>query len=144
MADYGIKVSLDGFDVTTVSPENTAIHSSHPSPQIDVTTSPLHYGVIKVSFPNGMDGNKNLLKSIAHGFAYRPAAIGTAEFENGDGSINYDGVVPISGGAGFRVELEITDTDIELYADQNTEDGVIDNGSTLDVSFYIFTDSISS
>lgn len=76
MSNYGMKISLPGYDVKIATPEQCAIHSGYPSPKIKTTASPAHFGITDYTFSSDpANGTHNLL-SIAHGYSgYIPAAL---------------------------------------------------------------------
>lgn len=76
MADWGIKVSLPGYDVKTATPEQMSIHSGYPSPKIDSRSSPAHFGTSTYTFSSEPAAGAVIdLVTVAHGYGYTPAAI---------------------------------------------------------------------
>lgn len=147
MSDYGIKVSLPGFDVTTAAPEDCAIHSGYQSPKIDIKADPPHYGILDIDFTSTMATDTDvLLWSQNHGRSYRPMVIGTADLDHkggdaGDGQI--DGILTLSPTATLIVWIDATDTKARLFARHSSGFTWIGSGSNLKVSFFIFVEQSS-
>lgn len=71
--DWGIKVSLPGYDVKTATPEQCSIHSSYDSFKLPVTTDVPQAGNIKVTFIDNPAVGTYQIAQIKHGYGYIPA-----------------------------------------------------------------------
>lgn len=70
MADYGIKASTSG-DVKTATVADLSFTSMYKSPKLQNE----HFGVYTHTFPSAPPLGTTVLKTIAHGYSYVPAAI---------------------------------------------------------------------
>jgi len=76
MSEYGIKISLPGYDVKTATPEQCAVHSDYPVPKIAMDKTPSHFGIVHYTIPKGtyVDGTYNIFVTV-HGWGYVPTAL---------------------------------------------------------------------
>lgn len=143
MSDYGMKVSLPGYDVRTATPEQCVMHSGYPSPKVKMDASPSHFGVIDVSFTSNIPAGTYLLYSFAHGYSYRPAAIGVGVYSNlasGAPSSRMEGTLPLPRAGTLFTDILTTDTLVQIKVWQDSDDMWITNGTKLRVSFYVFAE----
>lgn len=142
MADYGMKVSLPGVDVTEATPEQCAMHSGYPSPKIIVGESPEHFGLVRVNFTQdpGTDGTTYTLHTINHGLGYKPAVLGTLFLADGtfDDNPIYS-ILPWTPSLTVQIWIEADDSDMRIKFWQTFE--WIDPGDTAEISFYIFSEN---
>lgn len=76
MSNFGLKVSLPGYDVHTATPEECAVHSGYISPKVKVNQTPDHSGTYSFTCPgNVTPGTVYNILTVAHGYNYVPAAI---------------------------------------------------------------------
>lgn len=85
--DYGIKVSLPGFDVLTATPEQCALHSSYPAPKIE-----LHHAAFTAQATavytfsaNPAHPSTTNLVTVSHPYSYAPFATATWFYDFGGG-----------------------------------------------------------
>jgi hypothetical protein len=74
---YGIKVALPGYDVTTATPEQCAVHSDYNCPKIDATKN--HFLTVPIFFihepPQDLTPNattETILQVVPHEYKYIP------------------------------------------------------------------------
>jgi hypothetical protein len=72
MSDYGIKISLPGFDVDTATPEQCALHSAYACPKVKLNQTPAHFGTYTHTFGSNPADGVTVLKSVVHGLGYKP------------------------------------------------------------------------
>lgn len=73
---YGVIVSLDGFDAKNADPENCAIHSAYPCPKIPLTTSPNFFYYTTYTFAsNPAVTSTTTMLNVNHNLGYVPASI---------------------------------------------------------------------
>ena len=75
--DYGIILTLPGFDVDTATPEQCAVHSAYPNPLIKMGAEPKHFGTINVFFASNpgetdVDNPITYVARVPHGYPYAP------------------------------------------------------------------------
>ena len=75
--DYGIILTLPGFDVDTATPEQCAVHSAYPNPLIKMGAEPKHFGTINVFFASNpgetdVDNPITYIARVPHGYPYAP------------------------------------------------------------------------
>lgn len=76
MSDWGIKISLPGYDVNTAAPEQLALSSEYISPKLLLNQSPAHANTFSYTLPSSLTpGARINLLSINHGYSYTPASI---------------------------------------------------------------------
>lgn len=93
MADYGLIVTLPGYDVADATPEQCAIHTKYNSPKIDATKD--HFVNLRVFFANeppdaGVGSTQEtILYTTTHGYNYTPQIWLHCEYtSNYNGSTN--------------------------------------------------------
>ena len=75
MSDYGIKISLPGYDAKTATPEQCALHSGYANPKMKVGASPAHFNLVDYTFSSNPGVGTLNIATIAHGYSYTPMAI---------------------------------------------------------------------
>ena len=139
MSDWGMKVALPGYDVSTATPEQCAIHSGYASPKVKIDADPRHYGTVRITFnsnpPNGVD---TTLYTIAHGYSYTPMALASGTYANFSGQ--YDGTLPFEPTATFQafIETDATNMYIKIYYESGWGSII---GDTLTVSYQIIAEN---
>ena len=89
---YGIKISLEGYDVKTATPEQCSIHSDYPCIKTKMGANPSHFGIYPYTWTsNPPQGTTNIL-IINHYLGYTPAHLAMAQ------APMYYGVPPVLGG----------------------------------------------
>lgn len=140
MQDYGIKISLPGYDVLDATPEQCVVHSTYPSPKIQSDLNLNHYSFLTINFlhdpPTTTD---TVLYSVAHGYNYTPMVLASGSFSQlspiGDGPFP---LVPTATLA-FFCRATSTTFDVLVNVDIGGWGSLV--GSTLTVSYYIFCEN---
>lgn len=138
-SDFGLKISLPGYDVATATPEQCAVHSSYPPLKAKVGQSKPHIATVKVNFTATVTQSvTHTLYSIPHGYGYVPLTISNLSFDDGASTqirgIGYTGVgVTLE----IRAYCDATNFYITLYDNFNWTS----SASTLDVSYTIFAEN---
>lgn len=139
MANWGFKITLPGYDVSTATPEQCAIHSKYASPKVKIDATPRHYGTVKITFTkNPPSGATTTLYTVPHGYSYTPFALASGTFA--DFSSAYDGTLPLEPTATFNalIETDATNMYIKVYYESGWGSIV---GNTLTVSYQIFAEN---
>lgn len=71
--DFGLKISLPGYDVKTASPEQCSVHSSYDSMKVRLDSSNPQEGNILVTFNDTPAAGTYLITVIRHNYGYIPA-----------------------------------------------------------------------
>lgn len=71
--DYGLKISLPGYDVKTATPEQCSIHSSYDSLKVKLDINNPQEGNILVTFQDTPAAGTYEVCAIHHGYEYIPA-----------------------------------------------------------------------
>lgn len=138
VSDFGVKISLPGYDVASATPEQCAVHSSYPPIKAKTGQTNPHIATVKVNFTATVtQGVTHTLYSIPHGYGYVPLTISNIFFDDG-GPIQLSGL----GYTGVGVTLDIraycdaTNFYITLYDNNNWTN----SSATLDVSYSIYAE----
>lgn len=139
MSDYGLKVSLPGYDVNTATPEECAIHSAYASPKVKIDATPRHYGTVRITFnsdtPNNVD---TAVYTVPHGYGYTPMVLAQGTFSDGVSAL--DGTLPLAPTATLEIYTAADATNMYIVVFRNIGWGSI-IGNTLTVSYQIFAES---
>lgn len=146
MSDYGLKISLPGYDVSTATPEQCSVHSGYTSPKIDTSqgdaldnTNPQHYGTVTVTFVNSPpSGTDTVLFTIPHNYGYIPSFLGNATFI--DGAVESGGLMPlyVTGSTlWFYMKADASNVYVMTYYD-NAYGSL--SGTALYVSYMVFAE----
>lgn len=138
-SDYGVKISLPGYDVGSATPEQCAVHSSYPPIKAKTGQSSPHIATVKVNFTATVtQGVTHTLYSIPHGYGYVPFTICSITFDDGSATqaygLSYSGI-----GATLTIlaYCDATNFYITLYDNNNWTN----SSATLDVSYTIFAEN---
>lgn len=72
-SDYGVIVTLPGYDWQTATPEQCAVHSKYSNPLVEVGKTPERYGSFTYSFPGSVaPGTRTNILTINHNLGYQP------------------------------------------------------------------------
>lgn len=138
MANYGMKISLPGYDVMTATPEQCAVHTGYNTPKVDLFADPAHFGTVRVTFENDPpSGVETTLYTIPHGLSYTPIVQGSGKFS--DGMSEYSGTMPMIPSGTIEMHLKSDDTNVYLTTYYDAGWGSI-IGNTLTVTYYIFAE----
>lgn len=87
MSDFGLKISLPGYDVNTATPEQCSIHSSYPPLKAKLEQSDPHIATVSIDFTAKVTQGVTLtLYQIPHGYGYIPLTLSNIVFDNGGGT----------------------------------------------------------
>jgi len=73
MTDWGLKISLPGFDVNTATPEQCSVHSNYDSFKVKLDVNNPQEGNILVTFNDTPAAGTYPITTIHHGYNYIPA-----------------------------------------------------------------------
>lgn len=140
MNDYGLKISLPGFDVKTATPEQCAVHSSYPPFKSKTNQTPPHFATVSVDFTGTItQGVTQNLYVISHGYNYIPFTVSNIAFT----SSSLPGVV-ITGlgfaGVGATLAINAYSTSSQYIISIFDNATWTDSNATLAVSYYIFAE----
>lgn len=106
MADYGMKISLPGYDVHTAEPHQCAVHSGYPCLKTKAKYQPAnfyapagmyHYGTVTINFvnnpPAGVDTDIFLIQHDMPA-GYTPACLVRGKYTTSLGGVS-QGTLPI-------------------------------------------------
>lgn len=140
MANYGMKITLPGYDIATATPEQCAVHSSYVSPKVKKTVSPVHRGVVQITFTTtSIPVGKTTLYSFAHGYSYVPSVVASFKASGGPFGTLY-GTMPWIAGDFDTVNISADSTNVYIIWHKYASAGNV-NGLVLTVSYYVFAES---
>lgn len=137
--DYGMKVSLPGYDVKTATPEQCAVHSSYPPFKAKTNQNPPHFATLVVDFTATITQNlTQTVYSFSHEYSYTPATFPNIIFDDGAGTV-VTGIGFTGVGANLSIFAYANATDflVTIYDNFN----YTSNSATLTVSYYIFAEN---
>lgn len=137
MSDYGMKISLDGYDVKTASPEQCAVHSGYACPKIKIGQSPAHFGVYSHTFASTPAVGETVLTTINHGLGYKPMHMVLIKFN--DGSADKAMPLPSQYGISLQIYAYCTASNL-VIAINRAPDGSDPTGQTWVFKYYIFVE----
>ncbi len=136
-SDWGVKISLPGFDATTATPEQCVVHSAYAAPLVDATATPGHFGQVLITFNNDpSDGVDTIVYQVAHGYKYVPFALASG-INTYSGGSTLTGTLPITPTATFSLWTRTDATNFYIYVHREAGYGTI-VGSTLLATWFIF------
>lgn len=144
--DYGVKVSLPGFDVSSATPEQCAVHSKFDTFKINDHADTPHFGLVHITFNNNpaVDVVTTLL-SFNHGYNHRPSLMTYID----------NGVYGVQSTTGHLhqdvfdrawIECNVTDTQFKIdvrghgTTNFNGSDVLGTGGNIFTIRFYIFAE----
>lgn len=83
MSDFGVKVSLPGYDVKTATPEQCSVHSDYANPKVKVAQTPAHFNIFTKSWSSNPGAGETTLLTVAHGYSYVPAVVCFIKYASG-------------------------------------------------------------
>lgn len=139
MADYGVKISLPGYDVTTATPDQCAVHSSYPPLKAKTGQSPSHFATLVVDFTaTVVQAVTHTLHTVPHPYGYTPFTTSSIVFTDGLGTTIYGlGFAGVGSTLAIDAYSDTTNFYIKIYDDFNWTS----NSASLQVSYYIFSES---
>lgn len=139
MNEYGLKVSLPGYDVKTATPEQCSIHSSYPPLKSKTNRSNPHFATLVVDFTATITQNlTQTLYAFPHGYGYIPFNFGSIVFTPNVGT-NVVGIGFAGVGANLAIQAYCTATDfiVDIYDNFN----YTGSNASLQVSYYVFAEN---
>lgn len=139
MSDYGFKVSLPGYDVSTATPEQCAVHSGYPPFKSKTNQTPPHFATVSVDFTATITQNlTQTLYSISHGYTYIPFTVSSILFNSGAGTTAV-GIGRAGVGANLDINAFCTTSNfiITIYDNFN----YTSNSAFMTVNYYIFAEN---
>jgi hypothetical protein len=138
MGDYGIKISLDGVDVKTATPEQCTLHSGYACPKIKLNQSPAHFGVYTKTFASTPAVGETILTTINHGLGYKPMNLVMIKYH--DGVRNRAMPLPAQSGISLQIYAYATTTDLKIAINRSAG-GTDPTGETWVFKYYIFVEN---
>jgi hypothetical protein len=137
---YVAKISLPGFDVKTATPEQCAVHSEYPPFKSKLNQVDPHFATLNVDFTAAITQNVTLtVFRIPHNYGYVPLTIPNIVFRDGVLGLVIVGI----GFAGVGATLAINAFCDSTYFYVQIYDNAswVNSNSTLEVSYYIFSEN---
>lgn len=141
MANYGMKISLPGYDVMTAEPENCVIHSGYASPKFitEAIGSQFYYGTATCTFASDPpDSVETAIFTINHSLGYAPMALARGVYTQGANV--FTGALPIEPTATLYFATEATSTTFKIIVYRNAGWGSI-IGATFKFSYIVFVEN---
>jgi hypothetical protein len=147
MADYGLKVSLSGKDISSTDLDDLSLDSGHSNLML------LEKKTLSFSALQGQT-NQSGTETYSHGLGYAPFTLGFVEYPLYTDTISdilphvYDNATPYGSNIYIDVALTITTTQIQLaWSVEQTVSGVpegLDNDIDFDVTLHIYSFKLGS
>lgn len=153
MADYGLIVTLPGYDVDNATPEQCAVHTKFNSPKIDATKD--HFVTFRVFFatepPDASIGStlETILHRLPHELKYTPqlwlhcdytsryGSTSTQQFGPGEAYLRSTGL-----GDDAFVGVRADQENCYVYIRKNRTTNVVDVlGMTVTLRVYVFAET---
>lgn len=138
MGDYGIKISLDGYDVKEATPEQCSLHSGYACPKMKLNQTPSHFGILTVNPGILAIDETKILVTIAHGFSYTPSCFALVKYKDGDSSYRTNTLPAAFGISPCWAETNSTNFTIKLFNATGME---MDFNQDLKFKYYIFVEN---
>jgi len=141
MSDYGMKISLDGFDVKTATPEQCSLHSKYACPKILLNQSPSHFGTYTHTFGSNPANGVTTLKSVVHGFNYKPMHFVLIKYDLS--GIERTSPLPGAYGTANQIYARSTTTTLNIYLQRAPGTAEIEDltGVSWTFKYYIFVEN---
>lgn len=140
MSDYGIKISLPGYDVKTATPEQCVIHSGYACPKMKLGQTPAHFGTYTKVWASDPGDGVTVLKTINHALGYKPMIAVMINFDRtGDGDIVMM-PLPAQGGLSLQIYAYATTADLKIAINRAAA-GTNPTGETWIFKYYIFVEN---
>lgn len=137
---YVAKVSLDGYDVTTATPEQCSVHSEYPPLKAKLGQTPrAHIALLDVDFTATITQNLTQnIYTVDHGYGYIPLSLSNIIFTPHSGS-------PITGigyaAIGATLEIKAYSTTSQFIVSIYDNFNWTGSNARLQVSYYIFAEN---
>jgi hypothetical protein len=136
MSDYGLKITLPGYDIATATPEQCAVHSSYPNFKSKTNQANPHFATVSVDFTAKVTQNTTLtLYSFVHGYTYRPFSLSNLTFDDGAGT-SVTGIGSVGIGANLNIQAYCDATSFYITIFDNFS--WTSSAASLIVSYYVF------
>lgn len=141
MANYGMKISLPGKDIKSISPSDFALNSKYGTFKAKNNMPNKHIDAVEGAFSGPFPQDQVIaIFNIPHGYNYTPAVMASLEVKNLNGSpTTLIGTGQILAGNTFYVGVISTPTDLVVLVYDNFNR--IKNGTVLNFSYYIFAEN---
>lgn len=139
MSDYGLKISLPGYDVKTATPEQCAVHSSFSQLKAKIGQPSPHVALLDVDFTATVAQNvTHTVYTINHDYGYVPFNLSSIEFTDGLGTTVY-GLGYAGVGVNLAINAYCTSTQfiVTIYDNFNWTNA----NARLKVSYYLFAEN---
>jgi len=138
MSDYGIKISLPGFDVKTATPEQCVLHSGFDTFKVKRAATPAHFGVVQLFFATEpTNGTTTNIFEMEHGYDYRPSCMVHMD----DGTlVGIDGKIELDAFAETYFLCYVTDTEFKIDFVKGTTAPPVMLGDTYTFRYYVFSE----
>jgi len=138
MANWGMKISLPGYDAKTATPEQCVLHSEYACPKIKLNQNPPHFGIYQYTFTSNPGVGDTILTTIHHGFNYRPMHLVCIKYVDIN-SINRAQPLPAEYDADTLIDSYTTASDLVIVLSRiGTTNNLI--GKTWTFKYYIFVE----
>lgn len=145
--NYGVIVTLPGYDYDTATPEQCALHSKYANPKVQSDASPGHFGTYTHTFTtNYTAGTRNNMLTVKHNLGFVPMVVCSWAWDFGI----YGPPVGTQYGEGNLTVINFPFDYVDIYADSTNFyiDFVSDGASALDETtlspmtfrYYIFSE----
>ncbi|MEO5499468.1 MAG: hypothetical protein ABIR46_03140 [Candidatus Saccharimonadales bacterium] len=139
-SDFGLKVSLPGYDVNTATPEQCSVHSSYPPFKAKVNQTNPHFGTLDVDFTGAVTQNlTQTVYSFNHGYSYTPLSMPSIQFYDSTGALTAIGIGTTGVGSTLAINAYATSTQflVTIYDDFFWTGAL----ARLVVSYYVFAEN---
>lgn len=135
---YVAKVSLDGYDVKTATPEQCSIHSDYPPLKAKLGQTRPHIALLDVDFSAVITQNLTQnLYTVDHGYGYVPLSLANIVFTSHGGA----SVVGIGyAGVGVTLDIKAYSTSSQFIVSIYDNFNWTGSNARLQVSYYIFAE----
>lgn len=139
MSDYGLKISLPGYDVQTATPEQCALHSSYPPLKAKAGMTRPHFALLDVDFTSTVTQNTtHTLYEIEHGYGYIPFTIANIVFTSHSGTDAVGiGFAGIGANLSINAYCDASNFYVTIYDNFNWTG----SNARLQVSYWIFAEN---
>lgn len=140
MADYGMKVSLPGEDISSTSLADFALHTKYATFKAKNNMPDPHIYSVQGSFSGpAPQGQTIAIYNIPHGYSYTPAVMASLELKNMNFLSDRSGTGQITAGITLYCAVISTPTDLVVLLYDNNN--YIKSGTQLNFSYYIFAEN---
>lgn len=142
MEDYGIKISLPGFNVYDATPEQCSIHTKYDTLKVNDHASPAHYGVVQATVgTEPANGSTKTIKTFAHGYTHRPSVWAhVLDPARTAAPYGVTGFYALDAFAESYIKISVTDTDFNIVLRKGTTAPPTLLGRVFTIRYYIFAE----